>query len=116
MRYLIIENGVATNAAVADEPLGDNWVQSDKGNIGDLYDGVNFTAPPMPQDVIDKAWVELRNRRDSLLGLCDWTQLIDTPLTDVERLEWAEYRQALRDLPSSIDDPLDFIWPTAPQT
>lgn len=115
MRYAIVENGIVTNAVVADEPFGDNWVQSETANIGDLYDGVSFTAPPTPQEVIDKAWVDLRVRRDGLLSLCDWTQVTDAPLTDAQRQAWAVYRQALRDLPSNTSDPFNVIWPEEPQ-
>lgn len=114
MRYVIIEDGVVTNAAVADEPFGANWVQSDTANIGDLYDGVDFTAPPTPQEVIDKAWKDLRSRRDGLLSLSDWTQLPDNPLTDAQRAEAVTYRQSLRDFPETCQDPLNAVWPETP--
>jgi hypothetical protein len=111
MRYLIIEDGIVTNAAVADEPLGDNWVQSDTGNIGDLYDGETFTAPPTPQEEIDAEWKALRSRRAVLLSNCDWTQLADAP---VDAEEWATYRQELRDLPANTTDPFNPAWPDTP--
>jgi hypothetical protein len=111
MRYLIIENGVATNAAVADEPLGDNWVQSDTGTIGDLYDGETFTPPPTLQEEIDAAWKALRSRRDGLLSNSDWTQIADAPVDD---LVWAVYRQELRDLPANTTDPFNPAWPDTP--
>jgi hypothetical protein len=111
MRYVIIENGIVVNAAVADEPFGGGWVQSDTANIGDLYDGETFTAPPTQQEDIDAAWRALRSRRDGLLSLCDWTQLPDASV-DVEA--WATYRQALRDLPANTSDPFDIAWPVSP--
>jgi hypothetical protein len=111
MRYLIIEDGIVTNAAVADEPLGDNWVKSDIGAIGDLYDGETFTAPPTPQEEIDAEWKALRSRRDGLLAACDWTQLADAP---VDAAEWTIYRQALRDLPANTTDPFAINWPAEP--
>lgn len=43
----------------------------------------------------------LRIKRGQLLSESDWTQTLDTPLTDSKKAEWATYRQALRDLPSS---------------
>ena len=111
MRYVIIENGVVVNAVVADESFNGGWVQSDTANIGDLYDGENFTAPPTAQEDIDVAWVALRSRRDGLLGLCDWTQLADAP---VDAEAWTVYRQALRDLPANTSDPLNPVWPEMP--
>ena len=111
MRYVIIENGVVVNAVVAEESFGGGWLQSDVANIGDLYDGVNFTAPPTSQEDIDAAWVKLRSRRDGLLSLCDWTQVADAPVDD---LVWAVYRQALRDLPANTADPMNPVWPEMP--
>lgn len=53
---------------------------------------------------IEKIKLELiRNRRDCLLKESDWTQLPDNPLTLAQREDWAIYRQALRDIPASLD-------------
>lgn len=50
-----------------------------------------------------------RRRRDQLLAASDWTQLADSPLGAAEQADWAEYRQALRDLDVDGD-----AWPLAP--
>lgn len=50
-----------------------------------------------------------RRRRDRLLSLSDWTQLPDAPLTEEEKADWRDYRQALRDL-----DMDGTSWPLAP--
>jgi gamma-glutamyltranspeptidase len=42
----------------------------------------------------------LRQRRNSLLADSDFSQLPDAP---VNKDEWATYRQALRDLPETVD-------------
>ena len=52
--------------------------------------------------------------RNSLLAQSDWTQAPDGPLTDAKKAEWATYRQALRDLPSTTADPANPTWPTKP--
>lgn len=60
----------------------------------------------------------IRDRRKLLLQGCDWTQAVDSPLSAESKQAWADYRQALRDLPdeqggvNSIDD---VAWPTPPQ-
>lgn len=58
----------------------------------------------------------LRERRGHELTACDWTQGADSPLSSSKKTEWATYRQALRDLPtttySAIDD---IVWPTKPE-
>ena len=60
----------------------------------------------------------IREQRKLLLQGCDWTQAADSPLSAESKQAWADYRQALRDLPdeqggvNSIDD---VVWPTPPQ-
>ncbi len=60
----------------------------------------------------------IRERRKLLLQGCDWTQTADSPLSAESKQAWADYRQALRDLPdeqggvNSIDN---VVWPTPPQ-
>jgi len=48
---------------------------------------------------------EKRNTRNSLLLDTDWTQMTDSPLTSEKKTEWANYRQALRDLPANSEWP-----------
>jgi hypothetical protein len=62
----------------------------------------------------DLAWGRVRAERDRLLTACDWTQVTDAPLTATEKTAWADYRQALRDVPQTFDSPDDVVWPEAP--
>lgn len=48
MRFAIVANGVVVNIAEADEAIGEGWIQSDTASIGQLYDGTDFTDPPIP--------------------------------------------------------------------
>ena len=60
-------------------------------------------------------WIPFREQRDRLLRESDWTQIQDYSLiTEEERVLWEQYRQLLRDLPETYPDPVDIIWPTAP--
>ena len=111
MRYAVVENGIVTNAAEAEEPLGENWVRSDTAEIGDLYDGVTFSPPSVDQSKIDVAWGIVRSDRNARLTASDWTQVADAPVDD---LVWATYRQALRDVPNTQTDPFNIIWPAPP--
>ena len=43
----------------------------------------------------------MRLERDSMLEQSDWTQFVDSPLSDSKKAEWATYRQQLRDFPST---------------
>ena len=59
------------------------------------------------KDFDNEYWLEvLRRRRSELLFRSDWTILPDSPLTAEKQLEWKEYRQKLRDLPSTVSFPL----------
>jgi hypothetical protein len=56
----------------------------------------------------------LRHVRDLLMNITDWTQAADSPLTETQRAAWAEYRQALRDLPQTYGGEGPIEWPVAP--
>jgi hypothetical protein len=53
-----------------------------------------------------------RTQRDRFLTASDWTQVADAP---VDQAAWAEYRQALRDVPTQKGFPEDVVWPTKPE-
>lgn len=62
-------------------------------------------------------WQQVRGDRVDRLLQCDWTQLPDSPLSDSKKAEWAEYRAALRDVPSNNESAtrLDqIVWPDMP--
>lgn len=55
-----------------------------------------------------------RQHRNTLLMLCDWTQIADSPLSEEKKQEWATYRQALRDIPLQEGYPFSINWPAQP--
>lgn len=58
--------------------------------------------------------MDLRNRRNEKLLRCDWTQLPTAPLSEEQKISWENYRQLLRDFPSTVD--LSNIqWPLPPE-
>ena len=66
-------------------------------------------------DALANSWASLRTERNALLVSSDWTQASDSPLTDEVQASWATYRQELRDLPASTEDPANPTWPEAPE-
>lgn len=59
----------------------------------------DLTSRHDPETVPDEWFSErMRIHRNRILAESDWTQLPDAP---VDRAAWADYRQALRDFPSS---------------
>lgn len=61
----------------------------------------------------ERQWASIRQQRNTKLTDCDWTQLPDCPLSNTKQLEWAAYRQALRDITSQTD-PFSIVWPELP--
>jgi len=62
-------------------------------------------------------WEQVRGERNDKLLQCDWTQLPDSPLTDIKKTEWANHRQTLRAVPfnNRTATALEEIqWPTEP--
>ena len=69
---------------------------------------------------------EVKDYRNWLLSVSDWTQGNDSPLSDSKKAEYVTYRQALRDLPATIaadsnltakalaDNHSHSSWPTKP--
>ena len=57
---------------------------------------------------------ELREERNKRLTECDWVTLkaysTETPVPE----EWKVYMQALRDLPTATEDPVNPVWPSTP--
>ena len=62
----------------------------------------------------DLKWIEIRKYRDYLIAQTDWTQMPDSPLSTEKKAEFADYRQALRDIPQNVGNPDDVVWPTKP--
>lgn len=60
-------------------------------------------------------WDEIRIKRDRLIAATDWTQTLDSPLSDEKKAEFVTYRQALRDIPQDVGDPDAVIWPAKPE-
>jgi len=58
----------------------------------------------------EKAWNDLRTKRNRRLAETDYLALSDVTLST----EMAEYRQALRDLPANTSDPANPTWPVKP--
>ena len=88
--------------------LADHATRSETGEI---------TLQADPQKVeakIQQAWTALRAQRNSLLVASDFTQLQDAHLSAEKKSAWADYRQALRDLPENATDPTQVTWPVSP--
>jgi hypothetical protein len=78
------------------------WVQ--------VWEVTDATAEEIAQRTADQASA-VRSERDQKLAATDWTQVADAP---VDKGVWAQYRQALRDVPEQSEFPWVVQWPTEP--
>lgn len=74
----------------------------------------NFATNQWQEDT-NKHWEEIRQKRNELLFESDWTQLLDSPLTEQQKVEWTIYRQQLRNLPEIFVNCEAVIFPIPPQ-
>ena len=67
------------------------------------------------QEIINaKPLKKLREERNKRISACDWTQLPNVPLPGAKKYEWETYRQALRDITQTTEDPTNPVWPIQP--
>lgn len=57
---------------------------------------------------------ELRKERNRRLAEVDWIFTSDYDLSVSDHAVWMAYRKALRDLPSTTEDPANPVWPEKP--
>jgi len=63
----------------------------------------------------DLDFQQIREMRDGLLAVSDWTQGADSPLSNSKKAEWVTYRQELRDYPATASKVSELgAWPTEP--
>jgi len=105
-----MDGDIVSNIAIADGPLEANWIEigdDDAVNIGDIWSNSTFEAAPVDAEAIK---ADNRSYRNSLLSTTDWTQLPDVALTIEKKTEFADYRQALREV--DLENP---VWPEMPK-
>jgi hypothetical protein len=71
-----------------------------------------FTFNPMfPDATNDQKWDQIKLWRNAKLSASDWTMHTDAP---TDKVKWAAYRQALRDLPEQGGVAEEAVFPVAP--
>lgn len=94
----------ATQDVESDAPsfVDGQWLQS--------FKVVNLSEAQKEEKAARKSNL-VRQERNTKLTESDWTQLPDAP---VDKLEWAPYRQALRDISGQTGFPWSLTWPVNP--
>lgn len=70
---------------------------------------------PSPEEIEEQKAAQIRATRDALIAETDWTQLLDSPISDESREQVRVYRQALRDVPQQESFPDEVTWPEKPE-
>ena len=97
-----------------------NFVQEDESYIEGDYLASSYKiidGNPVSVGIAklkEKAISEMKSQRVEMLFESDWTQGADSPLSEEKKLEWATYRQALRDITQHYQNLDDVAWPTEP--
>ena len=69
MKYAIIENSAVANIAVADAPLAENWIEAGSAQIGDTWDGTQFSRPaPSLSEYAAEALNRVKRARDDAIA------------------------------------------------
>ena len=55
--------------------------------------------------------MNVRMERNELLSKTDWTQLTDCPLSEMQKVQYRVYRQALRDITEQEGFPMRVLYP-----
>ena len=91
-----------------------NGVNYDSINLPEGYElfSREFFETELKKLINSKPWVAFRNERDKKLTETDWTQTNDIIMENDS--EWKVYRQSLRDIPSTTENPENPVWPERP--
>lgn len=68
--------------------------------------------PRFPDATNEQKWEQIKLWRNAQLAASDWTMHTDAP---TDKVAWATYRQALRDLPAQVGLADEAVFPNAPE-
>lgn len=69
---------------------------------------------PTLEELIEQRWSEIRSHRNQLLKQAD-IQINLLEDNNQDATAYRNYRQQLRDLPTTSEDPNSLVWPTKPE-
>lgn len=88
----------------------DGVTQDEQGRWFTKYSVVDMDADAIAAKDASQA-TSVRSQRTQMLKDSDWTQVADSP---ADKVVWAAYRQALRDVTAQSGFPWTITWPDAP--
>lgn len=82
-----------------------------------MFDNLAWQGKPIhfiDEPPITIKWNVITRYAEQLLRACDKTQLADSGLSVLKRLEWKDYRDTLRSIQDDFTSPDDVVFPTEP--
>jgi hypothetical protein len=105
-RYLIPANSTV-KPIPENVPENSDIVWNTEKDIWEIKD-----TPKIPIEVV---WSKIRQERNRRLVETDWMFIIrDYVMSNEKEYAWRKYRQELRDLPKTLSDPYNPVWPSKP--
>ena len=89
---------------------GSTEVEFTSGSPGEDASVSDIQAAQVTYNSVKK-WDAIRAQRNSLLAASDWRAMPDAPTMSAD---WTNYREALRNLPSTQADPDNVVFPEEP--
>ena len=93
---------------MTEESLKEETTTEESGIVAQL-------PKPTPEQAAEGQLNALRQLRNLRLSECDWTQLVDSDLTDEQKAKWQTYRQRLRDVTKHFKTRSEVEWPELDQ-
>ena len=116
-----IKEYLKANSIEEDKVYSHVVIQNDGDETGNYIAEWNLEIPQPTNEQLNsyatiaesnEKWSSIRFKRNKLLAETDFYALSDVTMTT----EMSNYRQQLRDLPSSTSNPDDVVFPTKPTT
>jgi hypothetical protein len=85
------------------------WLGPEYEDMGWFEVGETLPNPTLSEK--DVVW----NQAKRLLFESDWTMMPDVPMIASKKIEWIEYRRALREIKLQQGFPSNVIWPDKPK-
>jgi hypothetical protein len=89
-----------------------SWLDNPELNDTGWFE-TNIEAATEGSGAISKA-DEVNNTVKALLAESDWAMLPDVPMTNGQKTQWIDYRQALREVKLQPSYPNSITWPAKP--
>jgi len=117
VRYKVNEQGEKTSMRVViDGQLYGVPINDDNRYYKEVKKWLEEGNEPLPPEEPQKTWDNIRSERNQLLNQTDWVVIRARETNTNVPSDWKTYRQALRDITDTFENPNDVVFPEPPTT